>query len=270
MGVNQLPEQLADFASRSLLAIGAFALGYVLVHYVLTRLVQRLLRQSGVDEVFVRYSTNITSVFLKLFVALLALGVLGVNTGLLMAVLVGAILALIAATQGWLQDGAAGVLMLFTEPFKLNDLVRIAGVEGRVQQIGFLTTTLHTSDNLVLILPNRTVASNVITNLHAQAERRIELEVKISYDDDIREAVDILRDVVTSDGRVLSEPEPVIAVAELGTHSIKLHVRPWVKQEDFSDTRYDLREKIRYALAANNMSIAYPHLKVHADAEGTS
>lgn len=269
MDLDQLLEELVDLGVSFLLAIGAFALGYVLVRFIIIPILRRFLRGSGVDKVFESFVTSVVYILLTLFVAIIALDILGINTGFLVAVLVGAILAAIAATQGWLQDVAGGLWMLLNNPFKLNDLVEIAGVQGRVQETSILTTTLSTRDNLVVILPNRTVASSIITNFHAQTERRIELAVEISYGDDIRQAIEVLRDVVSSDERVLTEPEPIIAVADLGANGIKLDVRPWVKQEHFSATRYDLREKIKYAFDANDITIPYPQLKLHTDAEAS-
>jgi small conductance mechanosensitive channel len=265
MDVNQLFDQLADFAVNLLLATGAFALGYLLVRYVIVRFLQRFLRKSGVDEVFVSFATSVANILLILIVAIIALDILGVNTGFLLAILVAVLLAVVAAMQGRLQDVAAGLWMFFTNPFKLNDLVKIAGAEGRVQQIDFLTTTLRTRDNLILTLPNRTIVSNIITNFDAETERRIELEVEISYEDDIRQAIDVLRQVVTADERILAEPEPIIAVSDLAANGVKLHVRPWVRQEHFVSTRYALREKIKYAFDANNITIPYPQLTLHTD-----
>jgi small conductance mechanosensitive channel len=265
MDFNQLGDQLTEFATNLLLATGAFALGYVLVRYVIIRFLKGFLRKYGVDEVFVSFATNIANILLILIVAVIALDIVGVNTGFLLAVLVAVLLAVVAAMQGRLQDVAAGLWMFFTNPFKLNDLVKVAGAEGRVQRIDILTTTLRTRDNLILTLPNRTIVSNIITNFHAEAERRIELEVEISYEDDIRQAIDVLRQVVTSDERILAEPEPIIAVADLAANGVKLHVRPWVKQEHFIATRYALREKIKYAFDANNITIPYPQLTLHTN-----
>lgn len=241
----------------------------MLVRYVVVRFLRRYLLRSDIYRVFVSFVTGIVTVLGTLLVATIALDALGVSTGPLLSVLVGAILAVVAAMQGWLQDVAGGLWMLLNRPFKLDDQVKIAEVEGRVQETGFLTTTLRTGDNLTLILHNRTVASSTITNFHAQPERRINLEVEIGYDDDIRQAVDVIRDVLASDERVLAEPEPVIAVADLGPNGTKLHVRPWTKQEHFSDTRYDLREKMKYAFDANGLTIAYPRLEVRMDGNGS-
>ena len=147
--------------------------------------------------------------------------------------------------QGWLQNIAAGLWMFLDYPFKLNDLVEIAGKQGRVEEISLLTTKLRTRDNLEIILPNRTIVGNIITNFHANPERRIELEIYITYEDSIQQAIDVIREVIQAEERILPEPEPVVAVADLNLNGVKLDVRPWVRQTDFTSTRYALRQNIK-------------------------
>ena len=261
--IDQIANFLVDFAVAGFVIF----VGYLLVRFVLRKLFHRLLRRYGVDVVFVRFASMIFNSLCMFLVVIIALAVVGVRAIYLIAALVAVILALLAAMQGWLQNVAAGLWMFLNTPFKLNDQVEIAGKKGRVEQISLLTTSLRTSDNLEIFLPNRLIVSNIITNFEANPERRIQLEINIAYEDDIQQAKDVIREVIRADDRLLTEPEPIIAVADLGLNGVKLHVRPWVKQADFSATRYALRQNIKLALDAHHIHMPYQQVQLHKRSE---
>jgi len=212
---------------------------------------------------FVNFAQVMVSILLMSLVVIIALDAVGVQTGFLIAILAAILVALLATMQGWLQNVAGGLWMFLNYPFKLDDLVEIAGKRGRVEEISLLTTKLRTRDNLEIILPNRTIVNNIITNFHANPERRIELEISIAYEGEIQQAIDIIREVLNAEERVLPEPEPIVAVADLGANGVKLDVRPWVKKADFTPTRYALRQNIKLALDANQITIPYQQVHLH-------
>ena len=158
--------------------------------------------------------------------------------------------------------------MLVNAPFKLNDLVEIGGKKGHVEEITLLSTSLRTQDNLEIFLPNKDVVATTITNFDTNKRRRIDLIVGIGYEDDIRKAVGVIQDVMSSEPRVLPDPEPQIAVTELADHSVKLVVRPWVKTRDYLDTRRTLLEAIKHAFDANQISMPFHQIRIHSDPPG--
>ena len=257
--IDQLANALLDLV---VVAIITFV-GYLLVNFVLVKLFQRLLRRYGIDEVFIRFASRIFTIISMFLVIIFALGVVGVQAVLLIATLAAVLVALLAAIQGWLRNVAAGLWMFLNAPFKLDDQVEISGKKGRVEEISLLTTSLRTRDNLKIIMPNRHIVSNIITNFDANPERRIELVIEIAYEDDIQQAIDVIRDVLEADERILAEPQPVIAVADLAQNGVKLDVRPWVKREDFSSTRYALRQNIKLALDAHQITMPYQQIQLH-------
>jgi len=261
--MEKLTEQITNFLINFALAGFIILVGYLLVRFVLLRLFRRLIRRYGVDEVFINFAQVMVSILLMSLVVIIALDAVGVQTGFLIAILAAILVALLATMQWWLQNVAAGLWMFLNSPFKLDNLVEIAGKKGRVKDMSMLTTKLVTRDNLEVILPNRTVVNNIITNFHANPERRIELEISIAYEGEIQQAIDIIREVLNTEERVLPEPEPIVAVADFGVNGVKLDVRPWVKKEDFSPTRYALRQNIKLALDANQITIPYQQVHLH-------
>ena len=261
--MEKLTEQITGFFLDLALVGFIILVGYLLIRFVFIGLFRRLLLRYGVDEVFVGFVGIMVNILLMALVFIIALDAVGVQTGFLIAALAAILVALLATMQGWLQNVAGGLWMFLNSPFKLDDLVEIAGQKGRVEEISLLTTKLRTLDNLKIILPNRTIVDNIITNFHANPERRIELEISIAYEGEIQQAIDIIREVLNAEERVLLEPEPIVAVADLGANGVKLDVLPWVKKADFTPTRYALRQNIKLALDENQITIPYQSIQLY-------
>jgi small conductance mechanosensitive channel len=165
--------------------------------------------------------------------------------------------------QGTLSNVAAGVMLLIFRPFRVGDFVEVGGTAGGVAEIGLFSTTLNTPDNVRITVPNGGVYGATIKNYSANPNRRNDLAIGISYDDDIGKAITIIQGVLSSDARVLKEPAPVVAVAGLGDSSVDLVVRPWCTKEDYWPLRFDLTRTIKEQLEAGGCSIPYPQRDVH-------
>ena len=92
--------------------------------------------------------------------------------------------------------------------------------------------------------------------------------VGISYDDDIARAIETIREVLAGDSRVLEDPEPTVAVAELADSSVNLVIRPWCTGGDYWPLRFDLTRKLKEELEAAGCSIPYPQQDVHLHPNG--
>ena len=103
----------------------------------------------------------------------------------------------------------------------------------------------------------------VLTNYSDQETRRIDLVIGIGYNDSIPQARDLIEGVLKADQRVLDDPAPTIMVLELGSSSVDIAVRPWVRSADYWATRGDLLERIKVTLEDNGLTIPYPQTDVH-------
>jgi small conductance mechanosensitive channel len=201
-------------------------------------------------------------------VVIAVLSLFGIETTSLIAVLGAAGLAVGLALQGTLSNFASGVMLLLFRPFKVGDYVEIAGEGGSVQEIGIFSTQLHTPDNVKIAIPNSAVYGQTIKNYSANDTRRNDLVIGISYDDDIARAVETIQRILAADSRVLEDPEPVVAVADLADSSVNLVVRPWCAGSDYWPLRFDLTRQIKEELEAAGCSIPYPQRDVHLYQEG--
>lgn len=241
----------------AVLILGRFACGAA------RKAVRRGLESRGVDASLVPFISNLVYFVLLAAVVIAVLGLFGIETTSLVAVLGTAGLAIGLALQGTLGNFSSGVMLLLFRPFRVGDYIEAAGAAGTVSEIGVFSTTLNTPDNVRIIIPNSGIFGATIKNFSANDTRRNDIALGISYDDDIANAIAVVNAVLGKDSRVLSDPEPTVAVSELADSSVNLVVRPWCRKEDYWGLRFDLIRKFKEDLEQGGCSIPYPQRDVH-------
>ena len=247
-----------------LFALLIFIIGKYLVG-VITRLVKKLMEKAHMDKILVNFIGSIIKSVLLLFVVIAALDQLGVNTTSLIALIGAAGLAIGLALQGSLQNLASGVMLIVFRPFKDGDFVEAGGTMGVVEEIGIFTTRMRTGDNKEVIVPNGQIFGGIITNYSKRDTRRVDMVFGIGYGDDILKAKEVITGIIEADERILKDPAPLVAVAELADSSVNFNVRPWVKSSDYWSVYFDLNEKIKLAFDMNGISIPFPQMDVHLE-----
>lgn len=263
---DYLAAEGAALALNIVVALVIFYIGKKVAN-LLSRFCTRLLRQAQVDETLTRFLSNIIYAVLMVMVILAALSALGINTTSLAAVLAAAGFAVGMALQGTLGNFASGVMLILFKPFKLGDFVEAGGTSGVVEDIQIFSTHMRTADNIAIIVPNGQITGGTIKNYSHKETRRIDLVFSCGYDDDLKEVKLFLEQAIQSEERVLSDPEPLVAVNELGDSSVNFVVRPWVKNADYWATRWDLIEKIKLGFDERGFSIPFPTQNHHVYSE---
>jgi small conductance mechanosensitive channel len=182
------------------------------------------------------------------------------------AVIGASALAVGLAFQGSLSNFAAGVMLLVFRPFKVGDVVNVAGQTGKIDEIGLFTTTMDTADNRRLILPNGSVFGAVIENISYHDTRRLDVAVGSEYPADLDRTREVLLRAARSLPTVLADPEPAAVLLELGDSSINWSVRVWVNAADYWPTRDALTRAVKLALDEAGIGIPFPQMDVHLDA----
>jgi len=260
--LEKLSDLVATYGLRvvgaiAILVIGRFVAGSV------GRATRKALARTKVDAALIGFISALARTIVMAFVIIAALQLVGVQTTSIVAVLGAAGFAVALALQGSLSNFAAGAMILTFKPFRLGDFVTAGGVSGTVKEIGIFTTTLTTPDNQKIIVPNSQITGGTITNVTAYETRRLDLLIGVSYGDDLAVAKATIERVVKGCSMVLSEPEPVIAVHELGDSSVNFVVRPWVATGDYWATRWELTRAIKEELEKAGCSIPFPQRDVH-------
>ena len=205
-----------------------------------------------------------TVYWLVLTVGLLfVLAALGVNITPLFAMIGGASFILAFAFQDTLGNLASGLMIMINRPFDEGDYVVVGGTSGSVRSVSIMATTVTTGDNQVIVIPNKSVWGNVITNVTASDTRRVDLVFGISYDDSIPDALRVIEETVKAHPLVLADPEPVIRVHELAASSVNFICRPWTKTSDYWTVYWDLTQRMKEAFEVASITIPYPQQDVH-------
>ena len=250
-----------------LLALLIFLVGKWVTN-ILSRFCNRLMKQAKVDDTLARFLANIVYAVLMVMVILATLARLGINTTSMAAVVAAAGFAVGMALQGSLGNFAAGVMLIVFRPFKMGDFVEAGGVMGTVEEIALFSTILKTPDNRRVIVPNGEITNGVITNNSHNPTRRIDLVIGCAYGDDLLAVKSFLNDVIDEDPRILDDPEPQVAVSELGESSVNFIVRPWVKTSDYADVKYALTERIKLGFDQRGFNFPFPSRDVYTHAAG--
>ena len=263
-----LVELVSTWGIKVVGAIAVLVVGRIIAGSVRGGLGKALAR-AKVDTTLIPFTTSLAYYAVMAFVVVAMLGLFGIPTASFIAVLGAAGLAVGLALQGTLGNFASGVMLLVFRPFKVGDFVEAGGVAGSVTAIGVFSTTLNTGDNVQITLPNGAVFGQTIKNYAANPTRRNDMIIGVGYDDDLGIAIDTIKKVVTADARVLKDPEPLVAVAELGDSSVNLVVRPWCKKEDYWGLRFDLTRALKEELEKAGCSIPYPQRDIHVFTQDT-
>ncbi|WP_159682121.1 mechanosensitive ion channel domain-containing protein [Luteimonas sp. 9C] len=229
----------------------------------LTNLVPKALGRFGLDPMLGDFTRNVVYIASVVIIVVVALGTLGVQTAPLLAVIGTAGLAIGLALKDSLSNIAAGVMLVTLRPFRVGDVVNVAGQTGTVREVRIFQSVLEGPDKQLFTIPNNLITADVITNLTTQGVRRVELVIGIGYGDDIEQARQVALAQVRADARVLDEPGADAVVYELGDNSVNLGIRCFVQSSDWFGTKTSLLERIKVAFDGAGINIPYPQRDTH-------
>ncbi|MGI9430164.1 MAG: mechanosensitive ion channel family protein [Bythopirellula sp.] len=220
------------------------------------------LRRVKFDETLTRFISKLVRWVILLLVGLMCLSYFGVETTSFAAVISAAGLAVGLAFQGTLSNFAAGAMLLIFRPYKVGDVVNVAGNLGKVFEIELFTTAIDTFDNRRFIIPNSEIFGATIENITYHPKRRVEVEVGTSYEADIDQTRHVLEQAIATVDLCVGDPEPAVVLTGLGASSVDWSVRGWAHRDDFGDAKQALIRAVKVELDRAGIEIPYPHLDV--------
>ena len=264
--MNISPETIEFLMSMGLQALAAIAIliaGWLIAAAAQRAVRRRAERAAALDVTLAIVLGKVTRVLILVVTVIAVLNQFGVQTTSLIALLGAAGLAVGLALQGTLSNVAAGIMLLILRPIRVGDFVDIGSTLGTVDEIGLFVTSMHTPDNIAMVIPNSQIWGTTIKNFTQNDTRRVDMIFGISYSDDMDKAVQIINSLIAADERFLKEPEPLVAVAELADSSVNIYARPWVNRADFFAAKLDLTKKVKERFDAEGVSIPFPQRDVH-------
>ena len=255
-------DYLIPFGLKLLAAIVVYILGRWVIKLVKKGL-SRAMSYRNADPTLNTFLMSLVSVLLTFFLILAIVGILGVNTSSLVALLASAGLAIGMALSGTLQNFAGGVMIMLFRPFKVGDFISAQGFEGKVSEIQIFNTHLLSVDNKEIILPNGALSTNAMTVFSKQDTRRVDWVYSIAYGDDYDKAKSVLKRLCQEDERILKEPNVMIELINLNNSSVDITVRAWVNTPDYWPVFFAMNEKVYKTFAKEGLNIPFPQMDVH-------
>ena len=258
---NWLPA-LSGFAMDLLAAVLILIIGFKVVGAV-RRMAERSFARMEMELSLRKFLLSLIQVVLYAVLIFMAAERIGIQSSSIIALLGSAGVTLGLALQGSLSNFAGGVLILLVRPFKVGDYIVSQYGEGTVAVIGLVYTTLNTTDNKTVVIPNGSLSNSPITNATAEKFRRLDLTVGISYQADLKKAKDILLDIYTSHPKVLKDHPIQVFVDQLADSAVIIGGRGWTATDDYWQTRWDITEEIKLRLDEAGIEIPFNQMDVH-------
>ena len=261
--IDQVKASAIDMAIRfgpKLIVAGLILLaGYLASRWIgglFGRLLTRFKLEAPVRSLLVR----VVQILVFGMFAIMALQNLGVELLPLVAGLGVAGAGIALALQGVLGNIAAGLTIIFTQPFHVGDYISIAHEEGEVLDINLFSTTLGHTDRSIVVIPNRKIVGEILHN--CRKIRRLGLTVGVASGTDITAALGLINDILSSNPQVLSSPAPVVGVAQLADSSVSIAINPWVQVPDYEATISAINQAVLESFNKNGIVIHCPQREV--------
>ena len=225
-----------------------------------TRLLSAWLSRRQLEPPVRMLLTRLVGLLVILFSALIAVGTIGVDIMPLVTGIGVIGVGVSLAMQGVLGNLVAGLVIIFTKPFRVGEYVSIVGVQGQVDTIELFNTVLLHPDRSRVVIPNRKIVGEILHNYGTI--RQLDLSVGVSYDTNIPATLALVRDILSKNSRVLKELAPGIGVSALADSSISIAVRPWVAVADYGPAGAEINQAIVERFREQGISIPCPQREI--------
>lgn len=266
--LRDLGQQALHFGLKLLAALAIFIIGAWLIKLVRRALKKALIRKNS-EHTLITFADSLTAFGLWTLLIVMSIGVLGINTTSLAALLAAGGMAIGMALSGTLQNFAGGIMLLLFKPFRAGDFIEAMGFSGTVSSINIVNTLLVTPDNRVIVIPNGALSNSNINNISANAVRRVDISVDVAYGSDPDNVKSALLEIGASFPGVLDASTPLAAapfvgLAALKDSSVQFVLRVWVKSSDYWNAWFFLNETVYRDLPARyGIEFPFPQMDVH-------
>ena len=252
MGVKILLVDLAvRYGFQVLGAIVIVVAGVFIGRWVGALIGSQLTRQQ-LEPPMKQLIVRVAKVVVLLFAVIVAVDKLGFQIAPLVAGIGVAGLGLGIALQGVLSNLMAGLNIILTKPFRVGEHVAVAGVHGDVVEINLTATVLVHADRSRVIIPNRKIVGEILHNF--STSRQLSLSLGVAQPGDVVSLLRGIRDVVATNPRVLKDPPPAIAIAQVTDGGVKVAVQPWVRVSDVGVADGELYQALLEHLRARGLT----------------
>ncbi len=258
---NSIKNFFTDNVWNIVLFFAVLILGVVVIKIAIN-VIKRIFAKSKVEKIAQQFIVTVLKVLLYLVLVLALLSIIGVQITGIVTALSALLLAVGMALESNIANLANGIVIVATKMFKKGDYISVNGVEGSIADINFLFTTLDTTDNKKVTIPNSTIVNSSVLNAGANPRRRVEITFSVAYETDVETVKKLVTDVMKSNGKVLLDPEPFCRLKVLNASSLDFFCHCWCDTEDYWDVYYYVVENVYNEFKRNGISVPYSQLEV--------
>lgn len=264
--MNILFEKITDYSvdivPKIIWALLVLWIGFKIVNMI-NRGVHKVMDKNDWDPMLESFLSSLISILLKVMVIISAAGIIGVQTSSFVAMLAAAGLAIGMALSGTLQNFAGWVMILLFKPYKIWDYIEAGWYSWSVSQIHIFNTILLTPDKKTIIIPNSDISNAAMINYSTQKQRRLDMQVGISYSDDIDLAKQTLLELAKDESRIDHSKDVTIVVDSLGDNAVLINFRFFLNSWDYWAVKWEMTEKIKKTFDKKGLNFPFPQRDVH-------
>ncbi len=260
--VGHIESLVVEYLPSIILAIVVLIVGRYCALLV-RRVTEQLMSRASYDPTVRTFATQIIYYALLSVVVLSALSLVGFPTNNFLAAFGAFGIAIGLALQNNMSNLASGLIILAFKPFKAGDLISVNGVEGSVKAIHLLNTTIATKENRIVFIPNSEITSNNLMNSNYEETRYITFVFGINYNADHHRAIEIIKEILVSTGKVQNMDTLEIGIKEFGDSSVNIVAYPLINVSDFREVYYGVMSDVKDRFDAEGIDIPYPQRVVH-------
>lgn len=244
----------------------------IVILFIGSKLIKLLIKLIKKAKGFNKLDKSVASFLLSFLKATLYIvliitiaGIIGIPSTSIITLLGSCGVAIGLALQGGLSNIAGGLIILIFKPFKVGDFIDTHTDSGTVKSISIFYTTLLTPDNRTVPIPNGSLANSSLVNYSKEKDRRLDISIDVSYDNDIDKVKKTLNSIIDKEKRINKEKDIFVRLTNYKESSIEYTIRVWVDKDEFWNVKFDLLECIKKEFDKENITIPYNQLDVHIE-----
>lgn len=265
--LSELLDKAVAFGLKVLAALFIYTLGIWVIRKI-KKIVKGIFDKRETDSAIASFVQSILSIAMTIMLIITTVGILGIDTTSLAALLAGGGMAIGMALNGTVQNFAGGIMILAFRPFQSGDYIQYDEWEGTVTEVNIVSTKLTTTDNRTIIIPNGALSNGTINNFSHNKIRRVEWLIDVEYGTDVEKTKALLHDLIEADSRILfvetgAPADPFIGLNTLAASSVQIVAKVWVNKADYWPVKFDMNEKIYVEFPKNGINFPYQKLDVN-------
>jgi small conductance mechanosensitive channel len=238
-------------------AILIWIIGSLLIKWA-HKVFKKILDAKDFDPSVETFFLSFIRIGLRIVLFIIIIGVLGIQTTSIAAMLAGFGVAIGSAFNGSLGNFAGGFMIIIYQPIKVGEFIEFNGVSGVVKEIGILNTCILTGDMKTVFLPNGMLSTGIIINWSRNRKIRVDVPFNIEANIDIDLAKSIILEALKEHKLILKNPKPEVYIQQIQSGSIQLIVRPYCTQPDYWTVFNDTHSLVIKAFKEKNISQGIP------------